>query len=91
MVAVPGVAVPPSLTYRCTRPLPESGVNSASSTPSFRTRHSSASEPPRTTAIFGKSPSLWLRGRRNSWGSSITLSWHAVTLGSVIWRRHLPT
>ena len=56
--------VPPAPAYRLTRPVPPPGVNSASSIPILRSRHSSASALPVVSAILGMCPSLWLRGKR---------------------------
>src|SRR5262252_8422102 len=61
LVMVVAARYPPK---SCTRPSPESLVNSASDTPTLRNRHSSASEPPVAMAILGRFPSLLLRGRR---------------------------
>src|SRR5262245_14830798 len=49
---------------RWTRPVPESLVNSASSSPTLRNRHSTASECPVAIANSGMFPSLLLRGSR---------------------------
>src|ERR1700722_4307858 len=48
---------PTQPTYMCTRPFPESVVNSESAIPILRSRHSSASECPVDTANCGKWPS----------------------------------
>ena len=58
--------------------------------PILRSRQSNASGSPVDSAILGRWPSLWLRGRRIMAGSLNALSRQAVTAGSVIWRRHLP-
>src|SRR5690348_9341353 len=76
-------------TNRLMRPLPVSDVNSLSATPSLRMRHSSASQLPVATAIFGMSPSLLFFGSAVIvFGSG--LSAHGVTDGIVTLRRHLP-
>ena len=72
------------------RPAPESLVNSFSSIPTERSRHSTASEPPVAIAISGMSPSLLLRGRRVWFLSVSAVDAQAGTLATVIWRRHLP-
>src|SRR5688572_16762019 len=72
------------------RPVPESLVNSASSMPTLRNRHSTASEWPVAIAIKGMLPSLLLRGRRVWFLSVSAADVQAVTLGMVICRRHLP-
>jgi len=41
------------------------GTYSLASTPMRRSRHSSVSAEPVEIAMFGRSPSLWLRGKRN--------------------------
>ena len=67
-----------------------SPVNSAASTPARVSRHSSESAPPVETAMFGRLaniPSEWFLGRLML---PAGLSWHAVTLGTMISLRHLP-
>ena len=59
--------------------------------PILRSRHSSASEPPVVSAIFGMWPSALVRGSRVRSAFVIGLSTHGLTVASVIWRRHLPT
>ena len=78
-------------TNRFTRPAPASVVNSLSEIPILRSKHSSASEPPVVSAIRGRWPSLLLRGSRVRSALPTTFAAHAVTLGMVTWRRHLPT
>ncbi len=84
------LVIPSPPAYMCTRPPPVSLVNSESSIPTRRRKQSSASACPVEIAICGRSPSLFLRGSRKSCGSLKGLSLQAVTVGSVICRRHLP-
>ena len=72
------------------RPVPESLVNSFSSIPTDRRRHSTASEPPVASAMSGMSPSLLFLGRRVWFLSVSAVDAQAGTLATVIWRRHLP-
>ena len=59
--------------------------------PIRRGRHSIESAPPVVIAMSGMSPSDCLRGNR-VWLTSVSAkSAHAVTVGILIWRRHLPT
>ena len=81
--------VPSTPAKKFTRPLPDSGVNSESEMPIFRSRHSSASAPPVVSAIRGRCPSLWLRGRRVA-SATTGVSAHAGT-SIVTWRRQRPT
>src|SRR5262245_43065139 len=74
-------AVPPTPLKRFTRPGSLGSVNSLSSIPSLRSRHSSGSAPPVLSAIRGKSPSDLFRGKRVSDASAIGLSTQASTLG----------
>src|SRR5579884_3742272 len=76
-------SVQPPPAYRCTLPLPPAGANSEASRPTLRIRHSSGSAPPVVIAMRGMSPSLWLRGNRNTLGSVIAVSEHAPTLGRI--------
>src|SRR3954466_5074318 len=56
-----------------------------------RGRHSIESAPPVVMAMSGMSPSDCLRGSR-VWLTSVSAkSEQAVTVGILIWRRHLPT
>src|SRR4051812_46345609 len=58
--------------------------------PMLRRRHSNGSHPPVVIAICGMSPSPLFFGSR-VWFLSVSLfSWHDVTLGIVICRRHFP-
>src|SRR6187401_973607 len=75
--------------YWLTRPALDSGVNSSVSSPIFRSRQLSASEPPFAMAIFGMWPSALLRGRCVS-DAAIGVSAHAATDGIVTARRHFP-
>ena len=59
--------------------------------PILRSRHSSASEPPVVSAIFGMCPSALLRGSRVRSAFVIGLSTQGLTVARVISRRHLPT
>ena len=61
------------------RPVPVGSVNSASSMPILRSTHSSESTSPLTSAMWGMSPSLLLRGRRD-WSGVSTVWLHAVVL-----------
>ena len=72
------------------RPLPSGLVNSESAMPIRRMRHSRLSALPRVIAILGRCPSDWFLGRRNVSVPEKTLSWQALTIGSVTWRRHFP-
>ena len=69
---------------------PAPGTNSLSSMPMPRRRHSRASHAPEVTAIWGMSPSLPLRGRRNS-RSGTLFSSHCFVMSILSLRRHLPT
>src|SRR6185295_10561150 len=83
--------VPPAPAYRFTRPVPPAGVNSASSIPILRSKHSSASALPVVSAILGMCPSLWLRGNRVWFMSVSGVFEQFATIGTVSSRRHLPT
>ena len=66
------------------RPVPESLVNSASSMPTLRNRHSTASAWPVAMAMSGMSPSLLLRGMRVWFLSVSAVEAQAGTLATVI-------
>ena len=59
--------------------------------PTLRSRHSSTSAEPVVSAIFGRCPSLWLRGSLNRSTSVSGVFVQAGTLSIVTSRRHLPT
>ena len=62
--AVAKEAAPPPPPKRFTRPMPSSAVNSESSMPILRSRHSMASDSPVVSAILGMWPSICVRGSR---------------------------
>src|SRR5262249_49509878 len=57
----------------CPLELGPPGVNSESSTPSLRSKHSMGSWEPVATAKYGRSPSTRLRGNRVTAWSSVTV------------------
>ena len=65
------------------RPVPASLVNSASSIPTLRNRHSTASACPVAIAKSGMSPSPLLRGRRVWFLSVSAVDAQAGTLATV--------
>src|SRR5262245_43423376 len=75
--------VPPLPKKKLTRPGPLSRVNSESSMPILRKRHSRASALPVVSAIFGKSPSACERGSRVRFLSVRAVSAQEATVGTV--------
>src|SRR5262245_9267520 len=71
------LAEPPLPAKKLTRPLPPSGVNTESSRPILRRRHSRGSAPPVVSAMRGMSPSAVFFGKRVRFLSGIGLSVHS--------------